>query len=131
MVKTMDSWAEERGCVYPHIRKVDGIFSGRRPCIDGTRVRVLDIVFPEKEGYTPDRMLEQYPDLNRSTPTIPSSTSCSGSVIFRHPVSFNVDLAIFVEYPAKASDALADLRNARPPVAQDEAATRGLAQVTG
>jgi uncharacterized protein (DUF433 family) len=63
MAKTMESWAKERGYVYPHIRKIEGVCSGR-PCIDGTRVRVLDIVFLEKEGYTPDRMLEQYPDLN-------------------------------------------------------------------
>ncbi len=63
MAKTMESWAKDRGYVYPHIRKVEGICAGR-PCIDGTRVRVLDIVFLQKEGYTPEQMLEQYPDLN-------------------------------------------------------------------
>jgi uncharacterized protein (DUF433 family) len=63
MAKTLESWPKERGYVYPHVRKVEGICAGR-PCIDGTRVRVVDIVFLEKEGYTPERMLEQYPDLN-------------------------------------------------------------------
>lgn len=63
MSKTLESWPKDRGYVYPHIRKVEGICAGR-PCIDGTRVRVLDIVFLEKEGYSPEQMLEHYPDLN-------------------------------------------------------------------
>jgi uncharacterized protein (DUF433 family) len=63
MAKTLESWAKDQGYVYPHIKKVEGICAGR-PCIDGTRVRVLDIVFLEKEGYKPEQMLEQYPDLN-------------------------------------------------------------------
>ena len=49
--------------MYPHITKVPGVCGGR-PCIDGTRVRVLNIVYLLKEGYEPDRMLEQYPTLN-------------------------------------------------------------------
>jgi uncharacterized protein (DUF433 family) len=63
MAMTLESWAKDRGYVYPHIRKVEGMCGGR-PCIDGTRVRVLDIVFLQKEGYNPEQMLEQYPDLN-------------------------------------------------------------------
>ena len=63
MATTMETWDKKRGYVYPHIRKVEGICAGR-PCIDGTRVRVLDIVFLEKEGYTTEQMLEQYPDLS-------------------------------------------------------------------
>jgi len=63
MANTMESWAKDRGYVYPHIRKVEGMCGGR-PCIDGTRVRVLDIVFLQKEGYHPEQMLEQYSDLN-------------------------------------------------------------------
>ncbi len=63
MAKTMESWAKDRGYVYPHIRKVEGMCGGR-PSIDGTRVRVVDIVFLHKEGYTPEQMLEKHPDLN-------------------------------------------------------------------
>lgn len=63
MPKTLESWAKDRGYVYPHIRKVEGVCFGR-PCIDGTRVRVLDIVVLQKEGYRPEQMLEEYPDLN-------------------------------------------------------------------
>jgi uncharacterized protein (DUF433 family) len=51
------------GYVYSHITKIPGVCGGR-PAIDHTRVRVLNIVFLLKEGYTPERMLEQYPDLN-------------------------------------------------------------------
>ena len=65
MAKTMESWAKDRGYVYPHIRKVECMCGGR-PCIDGTRVRVVDIVFLHKEGYTPEQMLEKHPDLNLS-----------------------------------------------------------------
>jgi len=63
MAKTMESWAKDRGYVYPHIRKVEGICGGR-PCIDGTRIRVVNVVFLHKEGYTSEQMLEKYPDLN-------------------------------------------------------------------
>ena len=53
MATTMETWTKDRGYVYPHIRKVEDICGGR-PCIDGTRVRVVDIVFLQKEGYTPE-----------------------------------------------------------------------------
>lgn len=63
MATTTQSWTKERGYVYPHITKIPGVCGGR-PAIDGTRVRVVNIVSLEKEGYTPEQMLEQYPDLN-------------------------------------------------------------------
>jgi len=51
------------GYVYSHITKIPGVCGGR-PAIDDTRVRVVNIVFLHQEGYTPEQMLEQYPDLN-------------------------------------------------------------------
>jgi uncharacterized protein (DUF433 family) len=63
MAKTLESWAKDRGYVYPHVRKVEGICGGR-PCIDATRVRVVDVVFLHKEGYTSQQILEQYADLS-------------------------------------------------------------------
>ena len=51
------------GYVYSHITKIPAVCGGR-PCIDDTRVRVVNIVFLHQEGYTPERMLEQHPDLN-------------------------------------------------------------------
>ena len=59
----MQTWDKDRGYVYPHITKRPGVCGGR-PANDGTRVRVVDIVFLQKEGYTPEQMLEEYPDLN-------------------------------------------------------------------
>lgn len=51
------------GYVYSHITKIPGVCGGR-PCIDHIRVRVVNVVFLQKEDYTPEQMLEQYPDLN-------------------------------------------------------------------
>jgi uncharacterized protein (DUF433 family) len=48
------------GYVYSHITKVPGVCGGR-PAIDDTRVRVLNIVYLHKQGYTPEKMLEEYP----------------------------------------------------------------------
>jgi uncharacterized protein (DUF433 family) len=76
MAKTIESWAKDRGYVYPHVRKVEGMCGGR-PCIDGTRVRVVTIVFLQKEGHTPEQILEKYPDLNlaRSTRRSPITST--------------------------------------------------------
>jgi uncharacterized protein (DUF433 family) len=49
--------------VYSHITK-DPEVCGGRACIDGTRIRVADIACLQREGYTPQRMLEAYPSLN-------------------------------------------------------------------
>ena len=49
--------------VYSHITK-DPDVCGGRACIDGTRIRVVDIACLQREGYTPERMLEVYPSLN-------------------------------------------------------------------
>ena len=45
--------------MYPHNTKIPGVCGGR-PAIDHTRVRVVDIVFLQKDGYAP----EKYADLN-------------------------------------------------------------------
>jgi len=49
--------------VYSHITK-DPEVCGGRACIDGTRIRVVDIACLLRDGYTPDRMLDVYPSLN-------------------------------------------------------------------
>jgi uncharacterized protein (DUF433 family) len=49
--------------VYSHITK-DPEVCGGRACVDGTRVRVLDIACLQRDAYTPERMLEVYPSLN-------------------------------------------------------------------
>jgi len=63
MATTTKSKTDSSDYVYPHITKIPDVCGGR-PAIDHTRVRVVDIVFLQKEGYTPEKMLEEYPDLN-------------------------------------------------------------------
>ena len=47
------------GTVYAHITK-DSEVCGGRACIDGTRIRVMDIVALEREGYAPEKMLNVF-----------------------------------------------------------------------
>ena len=49
--------------VYSHITK-DPEVCGGRACIDGTRIRVLDVACLQLQGHAPDKMLEVYPSLN-------------------------------------------------------------------
>jgi uncharacterized protein (DUF433 family) len=45
--------------LYPHISKRDGVCGGKA-CIDGTRIRVMDIVALQGQGYTIEEMLESF-----------------------------------------------------------------------
>ena len=49
--------------VYSHVTK-DPEVCGGKACIDGTRIRVMDIVFLKRQGLVPEKMLEAYPSLN-------------------------------------------------------------------
>ena len=49
--------------VYAHITKIPGVCGGKAT-IDGRRVRVMDIVILQQDGYTPEEMLEEYDFLN-------------------------------------------------------------------
>jgi uncharacterized protein (DUF433 family) len=44
--------------VYPHISKDPGICSGR-PCVEGTRVRVVDILALHQAGLAPEQIVSQ------------------------------------------------------------------------
>lgn len=49
---------------YPHIAK-DPAVCGGKACLEGTRIRVLDVVAAvERQGLTPDEVCELYPELN-------------------------------------------------------------------
>ncbi len=48
---------------YPHIVKRPG-YCGGKVALDGTRVRVMNVVFLLKQGLTPEQMLSVYPDLS-------------------------------------------------------------------
>ena len=49
--------------VYSHITK-DPEVCGGKACIDGTRIRVMDIVSLNRQGCAPEKMLDAYPSLN-------------------------------------------------------------------
>jgi uncharacterized protein (DUF433 family) len=49
--------------VYSHITK-DPEVCGGRACIDGTRIRVVDIACLQQTGYGPERMREVYGSLS-------------------------------------------------------------------
>ncbi len=48
---------------YPHIVKKPG-YCGGKAAIDNTRVRVNNVVFLHKEGFSDAQILERYPNLN-------------------------------------------------------------------
>lgn len=45
--------------VYAHITK-DPEVCGGKACVDGTRIRVMDVVGLHRHGYTPQQMLNVY-----------------------------------------------------------------------
>jgi uncharacterized protein (DUF433 family) len=49
--------------VYSHITK-DPKVCGGRACIDGTRFRVMDVVFLKQQGLSPEQIVEEYNHLN-------------------------------------------------------------------
>ena len=49
--------------VYSHVTK-DPQVCGGKACIDGTRIRVLDLVCLFRDGVSPQEMLGAYPSLN-------------------------------------------------------------------
>ena len=49
--------------VYSHVTK-DPEVCGGKACIDGTRIRVMDIVALKRQGLAPEQMLEAYSSLN-------------------------------------------------------------------
>ena len=45
--------------VYCHISETPGVCGGK-PCIAGTRIRVMDIVVLQRQGVRPEQMLDHY-----------------------------------------------------------------------
>jgi uncharacterized protein (DUF433 family) len=43
---------------YPHITKTPGVCSGR-PCVEGTRVRVVDVVALHEAGLSAEQIVEE------------------------------------------------------------------------
>jgi uncharacterized protein (DUF433 family) len=89
--------------VYSHITK-DLEVCGGKACIDGTRIRVIDIVSLKRQGYTPEKMLGAYPSLNLAQ--IYAALSYS----YEHPeeieASFEQDRSWEVEHQRARADYL-------------------------
>lgn len=51
--------ATAKPIAYPHISVTSGV-RGERPCIDGTRITVMNIVTLERMGLTPEEMRTYY-----------------------------------------------------------------------
>ena len=49
--------------VYSHVTK-DPQVCGGKACVDGTRIRVLDLVCLMRQGLSPQGMISAYPSLN-------------------------------------------------------------------
>lgn len=55
----MQAMATAAAVLYPHISKKPGVCGGKA-CIDGTRIRVMDVVSLHTQGYTVEQMLEHF-----------------------------------------------------------------------
>lgn len=45
--------------LYPHVVQDEDVCSGR-PCIEGTRIRVMDVVAETRRGRTPEQIVEAF-----------------------------------------------------------------------
>lgn len=52
MLSSTRAWCHPPGRAYPHIKKTPGVCGGKA-CIDGTRIRVMDIVVLHEQGLPP------------------------------------------------------------------------------
>lgn len=50
--------------VYPHVVTDPEVMSLRRPCIEGTRIRVMDVVAMREEGLSPEQIVEELSSLS-------------------------------------------------------------------
>ena len=55
--------ATARALVYPYVTKNKKVMGGRA-CVDGTRIRVMDIANLHEAGFTPEKIKEEYPQLS-------------------------------------------------------------------
>ena len=92
--------------VYAHITK-DAEICGGKACIDGTRIRVMDIVCLLEEGYTPERMLNVFAT---AAPLTLSQVHAALTYYYDHKeeieASFAQDEKVVAEYDRKRAEYL-------------------------
>jgi uncharacterized protein (DUF433 family) len=59
---------------YPHVTKTPGVCGGKA-CIDGTRIRVNNVVFLHRDGANDEKIREAYPDLTPAQGTCRAPTT--------------------------------------------------------
>jgi uncharacterized protein (DUF433 family) len=72
---------------YPHISKTPGVCGGIA-CIDGTRIRVMDIVCLEREGYRPEQMLNVF-----AAPLTLAQVHAALGYYYDHPAEIDASFA--------------------------------------
>jgi uncharacterized protein (DUF433 family) len=91
---------------YPHISKTPGVCGGKA-CIDGTRIRVMDIVVLHEQGMSPEQMLNYY----SSRPLTLSEVHAAIAYYYDHKdeiaASFAEDERAEAEYEHKKAEYLA------------------------
>jgi|SRR3990172_5830610 len=81
--------------LYPHISKKAGVCGGKA-CIDGTRVRVMDIVALQSQGFTVEQMLEHF----ESRPLTPAEVY--SALAYYHDHKEEVEASFAAEEKAEA-----------------------------
>jgi uncharacterized protein (DUF433 family) len=71
---------------YPHVTKTPGACGGKA-CIDGTRIRVNNVVFLYKDGANDEKILEAYPQLT------PAQIHAALAYYYDNPEQIDAELA--------------------------------------
>src|SRR3990172_5192139 len=94
--------------VYAYISK-DREVCGGKACIEGTRIRVMDIVCLLEEGYSPERMLDAF-----ATPLTLSQVHAALTYYYDHKdeieASFAQDERVVAEHDRKRAEYLSRRR---------------------
>ena len=89
--------------LYPHISKKPGVCGGKA-CIDGTRVRVMDIVALQAQGHAVEEMLDHF----ESRPLTPAEVYSALAYYHDHreeiEASFAAEENVAAEHEARKSD---------------------------
>jgi uncharacterized protein (DUF433 family) len=72
---------------HPHVNKTPGVCGGKA-CIDGTRIRVMDIVCLEREGLKPEEMLNVF-----AVPLTLAQVHSALAYYYDHPEEIEASLA--------------------------------------
>ena len=101
----MSVMATAAAVLYPHISKKPGVCGGKA-CIDGTRIRVMDIVALQAQGHTVEEMLEHF----EARPLTPAEVYSALAYYHDHKdeieASFTAEEEAAAEHDARKADHL-------------------------